>query len=48
MTSCIVSIQNSYISTKSPHLMGYSRHKNGNYNITIDIMVFEEYDDKKH
>lgn len=46
MTLCIVSIQNSYITTKAPCLMGYSRHKNGNCNITIDIMDFEEYDDK--
>ena len=42
MTSCIVSIQNSYITTKAPGLMGYSMRKNKNCNITIGIMDFEE------
>ncbi len=32
----------SYISTKAPGLMGYSERKNGNCNITIDIIEFEE------
>lgn len=42
------SSSSSYISTKATGLIGCSRRKNKNCNITIDIMEFEMYDDKKH